>query len=294
MRNQFTIIVIVFASVVLGACAARVQLAVPPIVTEAQAADTVVVPSPLPLYALTPEDLSPVTSTTPLPTVRTCDRLKQIDSAESLLAPVELFVGTKEYRYTEKRAGSVSVFKDPEKQIALELLNTEDCSLSQVIITKRGDALIAPPGYDIEVVARVNGIRWNNWATEYRVNSPEGLTVMANKYVVTTGTTSTSGDIVIGAPGLRIAGVDANEITIGDSYSANLAFTRSAIHLITRAPAMPAGGDSADDVVEVQDPVSGLAFQIAMYRQRRRVAYEVGIAWGSKVVKPAHLAILLG
>jgi hypothetical protein len=116
----------------------------------------------------------------------------------------------------------------------------------------------------------------------------------ANKYVVTTGTTSTSGDIVIGAPGLRIAGVDANEITIGDSYSANLAFTRSAIHLITRAPAMPAGGDSADDVVEVQDPVSGLAFQIAMYRQRRRVAYEVGIAWGSKVVKPAHLAILLG
>ena len=109
-----------------------------------------------------------------------------------------------------------------------------------------------------------------------------------------TGTTSTSGDIVIGAPGLRIAGVDANEITIGDSYSANLAFTRSAIHLITRAPAMPAGGDSADDVVEVQDPVSGLAFQIAMYRQRRRVAYEVGIAWGSKVVKPAHLAILLG
>ena len=115
-----------------------------------------------------------------------------------------------------------------------------------------------------------------------------------NAYVVNTGLAAVSGDIVIGTPGLRTAGVDANEITIGDSYSANLAFTRSAIHLITRAPAMPAGGDSADDVVEVQDPVSGLAFQIAMYRQRRRVAYEVGIAWGSKVVKPAHLAILLG
>ncbi len=115
-----------------------------------------------------------------------------------------------------------------------------------------------------------------------------------NKYVVTTGSTATGGDIVIGAPGLLIAGADANEITIGNSYTANLAFSRSAIHLITRAPAMPEGGDAADDVIEVQDPVSGLAFQVAMYRQRRRVAYEVGLAWGVKAVKPEFLAILLG
>ena len=115
-----------------------------------------------------------------------------------------------------------------------------------------------------------------------------------NKYVVNTGTTSTSGDIVINKPGLLIAGVDANEITVGNSYSANLAFSRSAIHLITRAPAMPDGGDSADDVMEIGDPMSGLVFQIAMYRQRRRIAYEVGLAWGVKAVKQEHMAILLG
>lgn len=116
----------------------------------------------------------------------------------------------------------------------------------------------------------------------------------ANKYVVTTGTTSTSGDIVIGAPGLRIAGADANEITVGDSYAANLAFSKSAIHALIRQPAMPAGGDAASDVVSVTDPNSGITFQVAMYRQRRRVAYEVGLAWGVKLVKPEHVAILLG
>jgi hypothetical protein len=115
-----------------------------------------------------------------------------------------------------------------------------------------------------------------------------------NKYVVTTGTTAASGDLVIGAPGLRIAAPDNNALTVGDSYAANLAFARSAIHALIRAPAMPDGGDAADDVTSVTDPVSGITFQVALYRQRRRIAYEVGLAWGVKLVKPEHVAILLG
>ena len=60
------------------------------------------------------------------------------------------------------------------------------------------------------------------------------------------------------------------------------------------SPAIPEGGDAADDRMTVIDPVSGLPFDIAVYRQFHQVTYTVGIAWGSSVIKPAHLAILLG
>lgn len=116
----------------------------------------------------------------------------------------------------------------------------------------------------------------------------------ANKYIVTTGSTATGGDIVLAKPGLRAAAADATEITIGNSYTANMAFTRDALLLVARQPAMPTGGDEADDVTTVTDPISGLSFQVAIYRQYRRVKYEIGLAWGVKVVKPEHTALLLG
>lgn len=115
-----------------------------------------------------------------------------------------------------------------------------------------------------------------------------------NKYVVTTGSTATGGDIVIGAPGLLVAAADATEITVGNSYTANMAFHRDALKLVARQPAMPQGGDEADDVMTLTDPVSGLTFQIAMYREYRRIKYEIGLAWGVKNVKPEFTALLLG
>ena len=115
-----------------------------------------------------------------------------------------------------------------------------------------------------------------------------------NKYVVTTGVAGASGAAIIGAPGLRLELVDAVEMTIGAGYTANMAFSQNAMLLAARVPAMPEGGDEATDVTTVQDPVSGLVFQIAMYKQYRRVKYEVGLAWGTKMVKPEHCALLLG
>lgn len=117
----------------------------------------------------------------------------------------------------------------------------------------------------------------------------------ANKYVVKTGFAGDGdGDIVIANPGIKVAWVNNDPVSSAASYTANMAFSRSAIHLLMRVPAMPEGGDAADDVMVVTDEQTGISFQIALYRQRRRVAYEVGLAWGVKAIKSEAIAILAG
>ncbi|ENR2979761.1 P22 coat - protein 5 family protein [Acinetobacter nosocomialis] len=118
-----------------------------------------------------------------------------------------------------------------------------------------------------------------------------------NQYVVVGGDTDVSngGTITLAKPGLRKAiPAAATAITVAPTSTRNLAFARSAIALATRIPALPEGGDSADDRMIVTDPVSGLSFEIAIYRQYRQVQYEVSLAWGCAMVKPEHSIILLG
>jgi len=113
-----------------------------------------------------------------------------------------------------------------------------------------------------------------------------------NKYI--NGAALSGGDIVLNNPGLCATLADDVALTIGNNFAANMAFARSAIHLLTRLPKMPEGGDAADDIIVVQDPVSGIFFQVAMYRVYRAVLIEVAVAWGVKAAKSEHIAVLLG
>ncbi|WP_240988073.1 P22 phage major capsid protein family protein [Cupriavidus taiwanensis] len=118
-----------------------------------------------------------------------------------------------------------------------------------------------------------------------------------NKYVVASGDTDVSngGTITLAAPGLRKAiAASATAVTVVAAAARNMAFTRSAIVLATRAPALPPQGDSAIDRQIVIDPVSGLAFEVSMYAQYRQMQYEIALAWGQAVTKREHLALLLG
>lgn len=111
-------------------------------------------------------------------------------------------------------------------------------------------------------------------------------------YVVAAEASATP--ITLAAPGLMDPVADDATVTALGSYTAGLAFDRNALQLIARTPAMPDGGDSAEDVFLLTDPVSKITFQVALYRQYRRVRYEVGLAWGVKLIKPEHVAILMG
>jgi hypothetical protein len=117
-----------------------------------------------------------------------------------------------------------------------------------------------------------------------------------NKYVIQSATASgaATGNIVISEPGMREALATTVEGTLGAAYTANVGFHRSAIELAIRAPAVPEGGDTAVDAMMVQDPTSGLIFEIRVYKGYRKTMIEVAAAWGVKAWKSQNIAILLG
>lgn len=117
----------------------------------------------------------------------------------------------------------------------------------------------------------------------------------AGAYVVGTGFAGDGdGDIVLNHPGLRGAIVNNKAVTIGNNYTANIGYHRSAIELAMRPPAQPPGGDAGEEIATLIDPVSGLTFTARLYKGDGMNVIRILVFYGIKVWKPECVATLLG
>lgn len=179
----------------------------------------------------------------------------------------------------------------------------------------RQGVLMDVHGFMIREEARITGVTKGTGAS-YLVNNASGYGAGATTIAVDTGTgTILAGDIItfagdtnkyvvktalaagsleIQEPGLRQAVADNAAITLGNNFTANLAFTRDAALLATRLPAAPAQGDQAIVRETITDPLSGLSFELAVYPGYRMNVYELGLCWGVAMMNRRHSAILLG
>lgn len=112
-----------------------------------------------------------------------------------------------------------------------------------------------------------------------------------NLYVVNSNLSGAN--FSIGKPGLLVALPDGDDITLKNSYIANMAFNEDALVLISALPNLPEGGDQAVARTTVQDPISGLLFEVSEYKGYRKVIYVVAAAWGVKCIKTEGVALLL-
>ena len=118
----------------------------------------------------------------------------------------------------------------------------------------------------------------------------------AGKYVVGTGFAGDGdGDVVLNSALPSGASLVNNKaVTIGAAYTGNVVFHRNAVELVARAPEQPFGGDAAVDRMTVQDPFSGLIYEIAVYKGYGKTMIDVTTFYGVKVWKEDFVATLMG
>jgi len=122
-----------------------------------------------------------------------------------------------------------------------------------------------------------------------------------NKYIladdvlgvsVQTITGAAGGNVVINRPGLRAATLaDAAEMTIGNNYTPNLAFERSAVVGVMRPPIIDENPTIKQMSISDDSGLTYLLLEIAQYGQ---TSWELHLAYGFKAVQPEHIGIILG
>jgi len=113
-----------------------------------------------------------------------------------------------------------------------------------------------------------------------------------NAYVVNSALAG--GNLSVGDTGLRVAVADNAAITVGNNYTANVMMHQAGMEIAMRAPAKPTGGDAAEDIMVVQDPLTGMVFEVAVYKGFNKAMIQVGAVWGVKAWNSDAIAVLMG
>lgn len=112
----------------------------------------------------------------------------------------------------------------------------------------------------------------------------------ANKYVVNNGVAA-PGTISLGRPGARATIATANALTVGNSYTPNLAFERNAVVGIMRPPIFPENATIQKTLISDAMGMTYLLLQIQQYGQ---TTWELHLAYGFACAQSEHIAILMG
>jgi hypothetical protein len=131
---------------------------------------------------------------TPLPQSKVWNLVEKMNENDDLLKNLPLDVSTKSLDFYESRitqgGGKISVSRkkitEQNKDIGMKIMNTNTGEIRiikvAIKVEKDGIKLISPSGYQIDIVERASGIRWNRWNTLYKISNPTGWLVLKNKY----------------------------------------------------------------------------------------------------------------
>jgi hypothetical protein len=111
-----------------------------------------------------------------------------------------------------------------------------------------------------------------------------------NKYVVNTGVAA-PGTISLGRPGARVTIATANAMTVGNNYTSNLAFERSAVVGVMRPPIIPESPLIQQTMIS---DAKGMTYLLVQIVGDGMVTWRLHLAYGFKVVQSNMVAILMG
>ncbi len=132
----------------------------------------------------------------PLPSPRSWKLVDKLEEKEDELEKLQLTISTNSFDFYEYRTiqsgNKITTNKkklsEHNKDIGFKIVNKDSGEVRiimvSVVVGKDGIKLISPPGYQIEIEARSNGIKWNKWNTAYKIISPEGWFVLENRYPI--------------------------------------------------------------------------------------------------------------